>query len=108
MAVALGIALVVTIVVAVKVPAAREKLVGVGLAIAGVLAACVAFLMAQADLKRVRRVAKAKIGIKDSVKESKERHEQEVKDVAAIQGEVDAVSEDSPSLDALADRMNGR
>jgi len=108
MAVALVTALVVIGVVAAKNEELRTKLVGVGLGIAGALAAIVALMLANSDAKKARRVMNSKKEIKDAVKDSKERHAEEVKDVSAIQDEVDAISNGSSGLDALAARMNER
>jgi len=91
-----------------KLPKVRIELTVAASFVVGVAALFVAMLTAKGDIKKARQGIASRKAIKEAVKDSKERHEQEVKDVAAIQDEVDAVSEDSPSLDALADRMNGR
>jgi len=108
MAVILVVILVVLGVAAVKNEELRTKLVGVALGIAGALAAIVALVLANSDAKKARRVMNSKKEIKDAVKDSKERHAEEVKDVSAIQDEVDAISNGSSDLDALAARMNER
>tara|TARA_R110002020_G_scaffold60451_6_gene163757 strand:- start:8169 stop:8516 length:348 start_codon:yes stop_codon:yes gene_type:complete len=108
MAVLLVVALVVIGAVAAKNEKLRTKLAGLGLGIAGALAAVVALALARSDEKKARRVMDSKKTIKDAVKDSKERHAEEVKDVSIIQDEIDSISEGSSDLDALAARMNER
>jgi len=91
-----------------KIPKVRTELIVAASFVAGMAALFVAMITAKGDINKAREGMASRKAIRESVKDSKERHKQESKDVADIQDDVDALSEDSPSLDALADRMNGR
>lgn len=88
MAVALGIALAATIAVAVRSPELRGKMVGVGLGIAGALAAVVAVLTLSGEKKRAAEVAastkEVKGGRQEALEDSKET-EKELDSVVAAE-----------------------
>ena len=97
MAVVLVIALVVIGVVAVKSEKLREKLVGVGLGIAGALAAVVAVLTLNKEKQRAAEVASSTRDVKDGRKESKDdarETEKELDSAVGVEIDTHKVAED--------------
>ena len=97
MAVILVVALVVIGVVAAKNESLRTKLVGVGLGIAGALAAVVAVLTLNKEKQRAAEVASSTRDVKDGRKESKDdarETEKELDSAVGVEIDTHKVAED--------------
>jgi hypothetical protein len=109
MAVILVAALVVTGVVAAKNEKLRTKLVGVGLGIAGALAAVVALLTLNKEKKRAAEIASSTKEVKTGRKDAKEDARETEKELdSAVGAEVDAHEEAAGEQEDLKEMKRER